>query len=1280
MPFWFFLIMNIATFLLTELLRPKPNIEDAKPAGLGDFQVPTATEGRVVPLIWGRVKMAGPNVVWYGDLIADPITEKIKTGLFSKETVTTGFRYSIGLQMALCRGPLDLLINIRNDGSFCWGEEAPSADANLVPTDAGALYFIDEPSFFGGEESGGGGGLVGGGRIYPGTETQVVSAYLAQFQIPTPFYRGTCFITFERGEIGLGPTLRPFEFEIQRIPDGLDLATLQPGDEEIDLGCNPMNVIFEIITNTEWGLARDSGLIDLVNFRAQAAILKTEGQGFAWIMDRIQDVLEVIKLVEQQVDGVLTLDPVTGLFSFTLIRFDYTPGTLPLLDETNVLKVTRFQRPAWAETQNQISVEYTDRRKNYTTSFGLAQDQGNQDIVQAINSSKIRSPGVKNPTLANAIAWRELRALSTPLVTMKIVTDRSQFAVQPGDVLEFSWARFGITRLPVRVTRSDRGKILDNEITLDVAQDVFAFAPGSFSDPIDTGWIPVSSEAKVSLRERLWEVPFQLSLDNERHLGVLCSRDGGLHIQFDVFADRTGGSDFLFEGTELDFTPSALITAPISRDKGDVTPFVQDLEIDGINDVTFAELTDAGDTTIDPNNPANVILIDEELIFFETVLDLGGGLVRLEECHFGLFDTVPADHLDNAAVFFIGFGVGLLQREGALPSPPGPIAVKILPTTVRNTLDIASASALATTVGQRILNPIPPGDPMLNGNRFHDLDGWTRAVGTLNFTWNTRNRVTQDFDTLQDDPDLNQPGNVGARIIVRRVDTSVAVVDFDNIFSDQFVTTDFLPQSSPGIPDELDFTAEIVNRTVAGNQGQVAITREFKVFGFGIDFGADFGGEAPNIGIVLSQGAPPFTPEPIPGSGQDRIWTIDFLGVIDSGESRRLLFDITDTLNTQTLGGVNIFLDAAGEPTLEDWAEATRVFLEESFAFPAEPMPFTVTREGTQVIVTTRFGDLNLRQQPAAPIQTPLNTFPRTYEVQAAAPASTPVQQVAYLDWFGPADVLSQGVSALLEDVLSPTNSPAFAVSSPTRQNITTLSITPLTYEAQQELGVTVASETFGVVPDGLSDARDQDLQEFYDKIRSSSMAQWFTTIEGPLAIRGGLDRPMARAAIVLQTKDNFRLRTLQFSTTWEYTAGGPAADFNGPVQSGFKLLPKEGSPAEAGSTSGLIQVLSLSVFNTSNAFPDDGTLELSYTLDGTVFSEPVGTAPGSGATNYGLAFSALLDQIDADPRFDVVNRTEDPSSTSFAAQVLAVTPNSPFEHFADVGKGLRIEFRDISP
>ena len=41
---WVTLLLFVVTIVLSELLRPKPDIEDARPAGLGDFQVPTTTE------------------------------------------------------------------------------------------------------------------------------------------------------------------------------------------------------------------------------------------------------------------------------------------------------------------------------------------------------------------------------------------------------------------------------------------------------------------------------------------------------------------------------------------------------------------------------------------------------------------------------------------------------------------------------------------------------------------------------------------------------------------------------------------------------------------------------------------------------------------------------------------------------------------------------------------------------------------------------------------------------------------------------------------------------------------------------------------------------------------------------------------------------------------------------------------------------------------------------------------------------------------------------------
>ena len=87
----------------------------------------------------------------------------------------------------------------------------------------------------------------------------------------------------------------------------------------------------------------------------------------------------------------------------------------------------------------------------------------------------------------------------------------------------------------------------------------------------------------------------------------------------------------------------------------------------------------------------------------------------------------------------------------------------------------------------------------------------------------------------------------------------------------------------------------------------------------------------------------------------------------------------------------------------------------------------------------------------------------------------------------------------------------------------------------------------------------------------------------------------------------------------------------------------------------------------------------MSYTLDGTLFTKTVLAAPPAG-TNWRVAWIDILDDIDADGRFTITNRVEDVDRLSLFADLVAVTPNSPFETFADVGFGLRVEFRDISP
>jgi len=131
---------------------------------------------------------------------------------------------------------------------------------------------------------------------------------------------------------------------------------------------------------------------------------------------------------------------------------------------------------------------------------------------------------------------------------------------------------------------------------------------------------------------------------------------------------------------------------------------------------------------------------------------------------------------------------------------------------------------------------------------------------------------------------------------VRRVDTSALVVNRPLIpgstSGGAFNVRDFIPQSSPGIPAELDFNVTL--RAVNGGRNSQSLqTVNFEVFGFGLDFGSDFGGQdtgGANLGVVLNQSAPPFAPEPVPGVNTLRTQTYAFSGTPTTTETLTVFF------------------------------------------------------------------------------------------------------------------------------------------------------------------------------------------------------------------------------------------------------------------------------------------------------------------------------------------------------------------------------------------------------
>ena len=71
-------IAQIAVYVVAAVisynLRSKP--DGPRPAALSDFEIPTASESRPIPVVFGTVRITGANIVWYGDFRSKAVKKK----------------------------------------------------------------------------------------------------------------------------------------------------------------------------------------------------------------------------------------------------------------------------------------------------------------------------------------------------------------------------------------------------------------------------------------------------------------------------------------------------------------------------------------------------------------------------------------------------------------------------------------------------------------------------------------------------------------------------------------------------------------------------------------------------------------------------------------------------------------------------------------------------------------------------------------------------------------------------------------------------------------------------------------------------------------------------------------------------------------------------------------------------------------------------------------------------------------------------------------------------
>lgn len=129
MPLWLAIGLFIGNFIIQRVLAPRIRQipQHAKAASLSDFDIITATEGRVLPVLFGTRLIRGGNLAWYGNFSTVPVVD---TG------VTVGYKYYLGTQIFLCHGPIEVLAVRFNEKSV--GASIDSTKNQLVVSTTGA--------------------------------------------------------------------------------------------------------------------------------------------------------------------------------------------------------------------------------------------------------------------------------------------------------------------------------------------------------------------------------------------------------------------------------------------------------------------------------------------------------------------------------------------------------------------------------------------------------------------------------------------------------------------------------------------------------------------------------------------------------------------------------------------------------------------------------------------------------------------------------------------------------------------------------------------------------------------------------------------------------------------------------------------------------------------------------------------------------------------------------------------------------------------------------------
>jgi hypothetical protein len=633
--------------------------------------------------------------------------------------------YYMSLHYGVCLEPVDAFLGFYYGEKEAWTGEVTSPSSVTV----------NRRDLFGGVKKEG--GVQGTMEFLFGGPTQVLSGTLASKLGKTPAtapgFRGLSSVFFYNGSGGFlwssnNPYLREIWIRVRRIP-----KVFRPDISRIGDDANPACIIYECLTNSEWGMGASSSMLDNDAFDRAAQTLFDETFGLSMMWVKQTDIESFVREVLDHIQATLFVNPRNGLITLKLIREDYNITTLPIYTPDNA-RMLEFQRKVWGELANEIVVTWTNP-SNEKEETVILQDIASVAVQGAIISDSRNYYGVRNAELATRLCGRDLRTSSTPLASCSMEIDRTAWNAVPGDVVKVTWPEYGMNQVVMRIGQVDYGKPGEQKVKVALLEDIFSLATSQYVAPGASLWVDPSSDPEPFANVQVLTAPAYMAA---RYVDLTTAPYP--EVSPLVFAAAPNDDTYSFEllqrqpdntfGNVATLTPQAFgrLTLPMAREAQTI--------LAGFGALTYGESPAVGMFVLIGSGAETAHEIAYISAYSATV---GYTLLR------GCLDTVPREWPATTPIWLFEPEGNFLHKQ--IFAAGETAAYKLLSQTSLGILAESLAPVVNHTMSARLHLPNRPANVRVLGSLFGPVvlaSGGTQ-VGV---TWSNRNRLLEDSVVL----------------------------------------------------------------------------------------------------------------------------------------------------------------------------------------------------------------------------------------------------------------------------------------------------------------------------------------------------------------------------------------------------------------------------------------------------------------------------------------------------------------------------------------------------